>query len=159
MAWEAALLKILTYRHPSPPPSKATLEQTEGFRNFLSWRKRLTREMLEHGSWVEAMKKAATTNAETEEKAAQYASLMKWTKWIHEGPADGQRRQHSFSRTAKGWTATAKSTGVTPGIDQQDELEDFEGLGLDDINSIRFDQASVGTPATAQQEVDDDAEA
>ena len=89
LAWEAALLKILTYRHPSPPPSKATPEQTEGFRNFLSWRKRLTREMLEYGSWVEAMKKAATANAETEENAAQYVSLMKWTQWIHEGPADG----------------------------------------------------------------------
>ena len=115
--------------------------------------------MLEHGSWVEAMKKAAIANAETEEKAAQYASLMKWTQWIHEGPADGMKRQHKFSRTIKGWTATAKSTGVIPGIDQHDELEDFEGLGIDDLNAIRFDQASAGTPATAQQEADDEAEA
>ena len=109
LAWEAALLKILTYRHPSPPPSKATHEQAEGFRNFLSWSKRLTRELLEHSSWTVTMKKAAITNAETEEKAAQYASLVKWTQWIHEGPADGQRRQHKFSRTVKGWTADAKT--------------------------------------------------
>ena len=45
------------------------------------------------------------------------------------------------------------------GIDQQDELEDFEVLGVDDLNAIRFDQASAGTPATAQQEADDEAEA
>ena len=63
LAWEAALLKILTYRHPSPPPLKATPEQVERFKSFLCWRKRLTREMLEHSSWTLAMKKAATTNA------------------------------------------------------------------------------------------------
>ena len=84
---------------------------------------------------------------------------MKWTQWIQEGPADGMKRQHKFSRTIKGWTATAKSTGVIPGIDQHDELEDFEGLGIDDLNAIRFEQASAGTPATAQQEADDEAEA
>lgn len=49
-----------------------------------------------------ALKKAATNNAGTEEKAAQHASLIKWTQWIHEGPADGLRRQHRFSRTVNG---------------------------------------------------------
>ena len=83
------MLKIMTYRHPSPPPEKATPEQLYGFRKFLDWRKLLTREMLVYGTWVEVMKNAATANAEAEEKAAQYASLIKWTKWIHEGPADG----------------------------------------------------------------------
>ena len=96
-------------------------------------------------------------HAETEEKAAQHASLMKWTKWIHEGPADGLIRQHKFSRTVKGWTPTAKSTGVIAGIEQEDELEDLDGVGVDDLNAIRFDQASAGTPATAQQEADDEA--
>lgn len=47
---EAAMLKLLTYRHPSPPPLKATPEQMDGFRSFLSWRKRLTRGMLEYKS-------------------------------------------------------------------------------------------------------------
>ena len=58
--------------------------------------------MLQNKSWTEAFKKAAVANAEKEERAAQHASLMKWTQWIHEGPADGQRRQHRFSRNAKG---------------------------------------------------------
>ena len=39
LAWEAALLKLLTYRHPSPPPLKATPEQADGFKRFLCWRK------------------------------------------------------------------------------------------------------------------------
>ena len=105
------------------------------------------------------MKRAAIKNAEKEEKAAQYASLMKWTKWIHEGPANGARRQHKFSRTVKGWTPTAKSTGITPGIVQEDELDDLDGLGVEDLNEIRFNQSCQGTPANAQQEADDEAEA
>ena len=105
--------------------------------------------MLGAKSWTLALKEAALKNAEAEEKAAQHASLMKWTKWIHEGPADGMRRQHKFSRTVKGWTPTAKSTGVTPGIAQEDELGDLDGLGVDDLNAIRFNQACAGTTATA----------
>ena len=68
----------------------------------------------------------AVRHAEREEKAAQEASLQKWAKWIHEGPADGLRRQHRFRRTVKGWTATAKSSGFIAGIDQADELEDLD---------------------------------
>ena len=102
MVVEAAILNLLTHRHPSPPPLKATPEQMEGFRNFLNWRRRLTREMLNHRAWVVALKAVATSNAEREERAANQASLMKWSQWIHEGPADGQRRQHKFTRTVKG---------------------------------------------------------
>ena len=58
--------------------------------------------------------------------AAQHAALVKWTQWIHEGPADGLRRQHRFSRTVKGWTPTAKSSGIIAGVDQADELEELE---------------------------------
>ena len=82
--------------------------------------------MLGYESWVTALKAAATANAEKEEKAAQYASLVKWTQWIHKGPADGLRRQHRFSRTVKGWTATGKSSGFIADVDQADELEDLE---------------------------------
>ena len=59
----------------------------------------------------------------------------------------------------KGWTATAKSTGICPAIDQADELEDLEGVSIDELNQIRFHQTLVGTPSTAQQEADDEAEA
>ena len=104
LAREVAVDKVLNYRRPSPAHLKATKEQAEGFACFMAWRKRISREMLQRKSWTEAFKKAALANAEKEERAAQHAALMKWTQWIHEGPADGLRRQHRFSRNAKGWT-------------------------------------------------------
>ena len=84
---------------------------------------------------------------------------MKWTQRIHEGPADGQRRQHRFTRTVKGWTATAKSTGMVHGIEQEGEWDDLEGVDVDELNQLRMEQDLAGTPATAQQEADDEAEA
>ena len=156
---EAATLSLLTHRHPSPPPSKATPEQLDGFKTFLDWKRRLSREMLGHASWIAALKAVASINAEREERAAQHASLMKWTQWIHEGPADGQRRQHRFTRTVKGWTATAKSTGMLHGVEQEDEWDDLEGVDVDELNQLRMEQDLAGTPATAQQEADDEAEA
>ena len=101
---------------------------------------------MDYKSWVVALKAAATANAEKEERAAQHAALMKWTHWIHEGPADGLRRQHRFSRTVKGCTPTDKSSGIIAGVDQEDELEDLEGISMDDLNQIRFDQSIKGHP-------------
>ena len=84
---------------------------------------------------------------------------MRWTKWIHEGPADGLRRQHRFSRNVKGFTPTALSSGNFTNVDQEDELEGLEGVSMDDLNQIRLDQTAKGTPATAQQEADGEADA
>ena len=68
---------------------------------------------------------------------------MRWTTWIHEGPADGQRRQHHFSRTVKGWTPIAMSSGIVNDVDQEDELEDLEkGVSMEELNQVRFDQAA-----------------
>ena len=159
LAREEAVHKLLNYRHPAPLQLKATPEQLEGFRMFSAWRKQISREMLTLTMWVEALKKAAVANAEIEERAAQQASLMRWTKWIHEGPASGLRRQHRFSRNVKGWTPTAKSSGVDAGIDVEDELEGLEGISIEELNLVRFEQSSKGTPAAAQQEADDEAEA
>jgi len=76
---------------------------------------------------------------------------MKWSQWIHEGPADGLRRQHKFTRTVKGWTATAKSTGIVHGVEQEDELEDLEGIDIEVLKQFRSEQNLAGVPATAQQ--------
>ena len=114
--------------------------------------------MLEHRAWAAGLKTVAVANAEREERAAQQSALIKWTQWIHEGPADGLRRQHRFSRNAKGWTPTAKSSGVDAGIDVEDEVEGMQGVSLEDLNQMRFENTCKGTPATAQQEADDEAE-
>ena len=62
----------------------------------------INEEILQYDPWVEALRKTALENALREEVAAQVISLVAWTKWIHEGPAAGLRRQHRFSRVADG---------------------------------------------------------
>ena len=119
----------------------------------------MTDERLKLSFWVEVLKDSATKNAEAEERAAQKAPLIKWTKWIHDGPASGLRRQHQFSRTTQGWTPTKKSSGKVQHIDEDDELDDVEGLDRDELESLKFEQAIGSPPATAQQQADDEAEA
>ena len=79
-----------------------------------------------------------------EERAAQYASLMKWQSWIHGGQADGLRRQHRFSRTPDGWIPTAKASGLWEGIDQNDEMDGLDGLSTEQLNAIKFEHAEKG---------------
>ena len=108
---------------------------------------------------MKSKKKTATVNAEAEERAAQKAALIKWVNWIHDGPASGLRRQHQFSRTTQGWTPTKKSSGKAQPIDVNDELDDVEGLNRDELESLKFEQAPGGPPATVQLQADDEAEA
>ena len=44
-------------------------------------------------------------------------------------------------------------------IDANDELDDVDGLSLDELESLKFEQAVGTPPATAQQQADDEAEA
>ena len=59
----------------------------------------------------------------------------------------------------KGSTPTALSSGNFTSIYQEDELECLEGVCMDDLNQIRFDQRDKGAPDTAKQEADDEADA
>ena len=79
VAIEGAVSKLLTYRHPAPSHLKATPEQVEGFACFVAWRRLLSRGLLQQKSWIKAREESAMANAEKEEKAAQYAALVKWT--------------------------------------------------------------------------------
>ena len=104
---------------------------------------------------VTSFREMAIDNAEKEARPAQYAAALKWVSWIWEGPAGGFRRQHRFSRNVDGWTATQKSTGNITDVDQQDELDELEGLSAEDLNHLKYHQGKAGTPATAQQGADD----
>ena len=95
--------RILRDTHLSPAQATATPQQITSFTAFEAWKANITAEMLQHDVWVAAFKQVAVKHAEKEERTAQYASLTKWMKWIHEGPASGLRRQHRFNRTADGW--------------------------------------------------------
>ena len=109
--------------------------------------------------WVEILKEGAIRNAEAEEKAAQRAALCKWTNWLHDGPADGLRRQHQFSRGTQGWVPTKPSSKQVQPIDVNDELDDVDGLSMDELNSLKSEQAEGNPPASAQQQADDEAAA
>ena len=157
VARAVAMRKTLTYEHPAPEWVKATQEQKDAFNDFLKWRELLTEQRLQSGMWVKAFRDAARKEAEKQERAAQYASYKKWDKWIHEGAAGGLRRQHRFSRVANGWAPTKRSTGKTFETAEEDEIDELEGLSRENIDALRFEQGQEGTPATAQQEADDQA--
>ena len=109
--------------------------------------------------WVEIFRDHAVTNAEAEEKAAQQAAVIKWTDWIHDGPASGLRRQHQFSRGTQGWTPTRKCLSEVQPIDAEDEMDHVEGLSREELDAVKVDQVGGNPPANAQQQVDDEAEA
>ena len=79
--------KIRRRKHPSPPKITSTVQQLEGFAAFEAWQGMITNQMLQEVQWVIPLRKVAMQQAEREEKAAQEASLQKWIKWIHDGPA------------------------------------------------------------------------
>ena len=106
---------------------------------------------------MRCLRKMAEANAEKEERAAQQISMVKWVSWIRDGP-NGLKRQHRFSRNAGGWTPTQKSTGNVTDADLRDEVDDLQGLSMQDIIDLKFQQAEDHAPATAQQEADDQAD-
>ena len=146
--------KILSYNHPRPRQTLATQAQVDSFEAFLAWRRLLSSGILNSPTWAGVLHGMAVKNAEREERAAQHASLMKWQAWIHDGQADGLRRQHRFSRTPDGWIPTAKATGLWEGIDQSDEIEGLAGLSKEQLNAIKFEHAEKGVPADSQPQVD-----
>ena len=150
--------RILSYNHPRPRQTLATQAQVDSFEAFLAWRRLLSSEILNSPTWVGVLHGMAVKSAEREERAAQHASLVKWQAWIHDGQADGLRRQHRFSRTPDGWIPTAKATGLWEGIDQSDEIEGLDGLSREELNTIKFEHAEKGVPADSQQQVDEQAE-
>ena len=147
----------MLYEHPRPLEGQATPEQKEGFEAFERWRRLITEEILEHSQWVIMLKKAATANAEAEERAAQKSALKKWELWINEGPASGLRRQHQYSRIQDGWAPTKASSGLVAGVDEKDEWEDLDGVSQQELNELRLEESIKGTPASAQQEAYDQA--
>ena len=67
--------------------------------------------------------------------------MMKWITWIREGPGQGSRRQHRFTRNVGGWTPTERSIGAVTDVDARDVLDELQGLSSQDINDLKFQQA------------------
>ena len=159
VATKIAVSKILSYSHPFPLKEAATPEQLLGFQTFLNWRGIITAEMLQHDPWIAALRDTALKNAVSEEVAAQAMSIKAWTKWIHEGPAAGLRRQHRFTRVADGWSPTARSSGIVGDVDGSDDIDLEDGLTTEQLEAIRQATSLGNAPAGAQQEAEDEARA
>ena len=52
---------------------------------------------------------------------------------------------------------TKPSSKQVQPIDVNDELDDVDGLSMEELNSLKFEQAEGNPPATAQQQADDEA--
>ena len=115
--------------------------------------------MLNYDPWIDALRQTALKNAEREEAAAQAIAITAWTKWIHEGPAAGLRRQHRFTRVADGWAPTARSTGLLADVDNHDTVDFDDGLSNEQLQQLRIHTSLGNAPAGAQQEVEDEARA
>ena len=153
-----AIRKILYYKHPWPKITLATQEQVKAFEAFLVWKGLVSHQLLDSPEWARMMQGTAVENAEREERAAQYAAMVKWQAWIHEGPAAGLKRQHRFSRTPTGWIPTVMSTGNCDGIELDDEVDGLDGLTAEQLSSLKHEHADKDAPACSQQEVDDQAD-
>ena len=125
-----AMQKLLTDRHPAPPHASSTPEIRAGVEAFLAWRAVLDETWLCLPGWAEHLRGNAEANAVAQESAAQRAAMCKWTQWIHDGPADGLRRQHRFSRGVDGWIPSNVSSGNIVATDANDELDDLNGCLL-----------------------------
>lgn len=107
----ADMCKLTRYMHPKPDPARASVAQLSAMACFDVWQKSLARGQLLTKVWIEMLMFVATKQAEAEESTAQIAAVVKWTSWLLEGPANGLRRLHRFTRVATGWTEVADNKG------------------------------------------------
>lgn len=103
---------------------------------------------------VDMLCRVAIKQAESEERAARAASLAQWMSWLHEGPANGLRRQHRFSRLPTGWMQSAESSGKGNELGENDDLD---GLSEEQLEAIRLGHVEKGVPVDAQCEAIDQA--
>lgn len=85
----AATWKLLHYVHPQAELAKATPPQLSAMLCFSACQKSLTRGQLLLPRWVHTLLYVAIKQAETTERAASAASVVKWTSWFLDGPASG----------------------------------------------------------------------
>lgn len=151
----AARWRLLLYKHPKPDMATATQVQLVALATFEEWQL-VSKGMLLQHAVVTMMGKVAVKQAEKEERAARVASLVQWTIWLHEGPANGLSRQHRFTRLPTGWTQSAASSGKGNELGESDDLD---GLSEDQLEALRIGQVEKGVPSDAQCEANDQADA
>ena len=148
--------RLLFYKHPGPDSATATQEQLAALSTFEEWQLGLSIGMLLQSAVVTMLGKMAVNQAEKEERAARAASLVQWTIWLHEGPANGLSMQHRFTRLPTGWPQSAASSGRGNELGESDDLD---GLSEDQLEALRIGQVEKGVPSDAQCDANDQADA
>ena len=147
---DTARWKLLFYEHPLPDLGYATPEQIWSMELFNAWRSNVTEENTFTPAWVKTFKAIAEKQADKEEEAARIAATVKFAAWLQEGPANGLRRQHRFSRTADGWCETML---VGEDGSEVNERDDLDGLSEQQLASVKgCGKEACLSPAEAQQE-------
>lgn len=154
---EAARWRIRFHRHPKPDPASATQEQFMSMKIFEDWRGCIQHGQLNSAVRLGMLRHVANRQAEKEEAAAQFASLMNYKIWVEDGPARGLRRQHQFPRNATGWTENALSR--RNGNGELGERDDLDGMSEEQIDAIKNKVCDPTSPAYSQIEANDQATA
>ena len=95
----------------------------------------------------------ATKQAESEECAAQTAAVIKWTSRLLEGPANGLRRLHRFTRGLKWRGPERRKRKPARGDD------DLDSVSSEQLQAIKLVALDAGALVDAQCEANDQATA
>ena len=97
--------------------------------------------------WVGSFLQVAAKAADRAEDQAARAATKRFADWIADGPANGLRRQHLFSRCATGWVADQADEQVGTNLS---ELDDLEGISQEQLKAALAPSNADGTPVGAQ---------
>ena len=114
---------------------------------FRSWSRVMTPSSLSNPAWAKSFLGVAEKEADHSDAKASRLATAKFTDWLHEGPAQGLKRQHLFSRVATGWIPS--KTGHQPTTNLS-ELDDLEGLSPQQLQTALAPAPEADTPLGAQ---------
>ena len=114
--------------------------------DFQAWRGRLHLLPLDNAVIVKQLYVQALELARKSAEQAARAAARNFSKWLHEGPSAGLKRQHQLSRTAVGWIPTAVAS-VEAG---EHELE-LDEADLPAVAEAARMQRSLQAPLSMQQ--------
>ena len=116
---------------------------------FLQWRDIITIHSLRAEFWVAAMAVVAEEESKIAARRAEASSRANYQEWLNGGPALGLGRQHRMSRTSIGWVPTKVGTSKPLEIDA--EMDDTDGLSLEELDAVTRHECSIVSPLDAQQ--------
>ena len=119
--------KLLHYDHQLYVSDPELQEEAAAFR---AWRTMCNEDVLSSTEWVGSLLQVAARAAARAEDQAARAATKRFADWVADGPANGLRRQHLFSRCATGWVVDQTDEQVGTNLSELDELEGISQVQL-----------------------------